>query len=115
MLFGVSAIAKDLNFRQSTLCQKCGKYSNVSVFTVSSQFHFFFPLFTWGKKYYAVSSCCDIVYSITPAAGQAIERGEDAQIWKHDMQVVGRASHCQKCGFLVVPGHQVCPKCHAKI
>lgn len=115
MLFGVSAVAKDLNFRQNTMCQKCGKYSSVSVFMVYSYFSFFAPIFKWGKKYYAVSNCCDMVYSVNSQAGQAIERGEETQLWKQDMQIVGRASHCQKCGFLVTPEHRSCPKCHAKI
>lgn len=115
MSFGISAVTKDLNFRQNTMCQKCGKYSSVSVYMMYSTFSFFAPLFKWGKKYYAVSSCCDMVFSVSPEAGQAIERGEETQLWKHDMQVVGRASHCQKCGFPLIPGQQICPKCHTRL
>ena len=55
MLFGVSAVSKELNFRQNTMCQKCGKYSSVSVYMMYSTFSIFAPLFKWGKKYYAVS------------------------------------------------------------
>lgn len=115
MSFGISAVAKDLNFHQSTMCQKCGKYSSVSVFSVSSTFSIFVPLFKWGTKYYAVSSCCDMVFSVSPQAGQAIERGEETQLWKQDMQIVGRASHCRECGFPLTPEYRVCPKCHAKL
>ena len=114
-LFGVSAVSKELNFRQNTMCQKCGKYSSVSVYMMYSTFSIFAPLFKWGKKYYAVSDCCDMVFSVSPEAGQAIERGEETQLWKQDMQIVGRASHCQKCGFPLTPGQQTCPKCHTKL
>ena len=50
MLFGVSAVSKELNFRQNTMCQKCGKYSSVSVYMMYSTFSIFAPLFKWGKK-----------------------------------------------------------------
>lgn len=118
MLFigGISATKKDLDFHQNTICQKCGRYSSVSVFMVYSYFSLFFiPLFKWGKKYYAISNCCQMVYSINPKLGQAIERGEEVELWQQDMEIVGRSSQCQKCGFLLTPEYRFCPKCGAKL
>jgi len=60
---GISQGHKDLGFLQTLICKKCGRFSSVSVYMVYTYFSFFFiPLFKWGKKYYAVSNCCQTTF-----------------------------------------------------
>ncbi len=115
---GIGQGQKDLGFLQTLICKKCGRYGSVSVFMVYTYFSFFFiPLFKWGKKYYAVSSCCQTTFAIPDEVGKAIERREPITLREEDLEILGSAdsSHCPECGFLVSPEYAYCPKCGRKI
>ncbi|WP_313527928.1 zinc ribbon domain-containing protein [Anaerotignum sp.] len=117
---GISQGHKDLGFLQTLICKKCGRFSSVSVYMVYTYFSFFFiPLFKWGKKYYAVSNCCQTTFSIPDELGKAIERGESVSLREEDLEIVGMAtnnySNCPDCGFLLTPEYTYCPKCGRKI
>ena len=110
---------KDLGFIQTLICKKCGRYSSVSVFMVYTYFSFFFiPLFKWGKKYYAVSNCCQTTFSIPDEIGKAIARGEAITLREDDLEIVGTSAsyaHCPDCGFLLSSEYTYCPKCGRKL
>lgn len=117
---GISQGQKDLGFLQTFICKKCGRYSSVSVFMVYTYFSFFFiPLFKWGKKYYAVSNCCQTTFSIPNEIGKAIERGESITLKEEDLEATGfeknDCSYCPNCGFLLSPEYTYCPKCGRKL
>ena len=118
---GISQGRKDFDFfRQTMICKKCGRYSSISVFMIYTYFSFFFiPLFKWGKQYYAVSNCCNTVFSIDKELGKAIERGEHINLREEDLTIVGmdqsRTNHCPDCGFLLTPEYAYCPKCGKKL
>ncbi len=118
---GISRGRKDFDFfRQTMVCKKCGRYSSISVFMIYTYFSFFFiPLFKWGKKYYAVSNCCNTVYSIDQELGKAIENGENILLQEDNLTIVGMASasttNCLDCGFLLTPEYTYCPKCGRKL
>lgn len=111
---------KDFDFRQTMICKKCGRYSSISVFMVYSYFSFFFiPLFKWGKKYYAVSNCCQAVYAMDAELGRAIEHGEAITIQETDLTLVGTDStqipNCPDCGYPLEHDFAYCPKCGKKL
>ena len=118
---GISQGRKNFDFfRQTMICKKCGRYSSISVFMIYTYFSFFFiPLFKWGKQYYAVSNCCNTVFSIDKELGKAIERGEHIDLREEDLTIVGmdqsRTNHCPDCGFLLTPEYAYCPKCGRKL
>lgn len=117
---GISMGRKDFDFRQTIICKKCGRYSSISVFMVYSYFSFFFiPLFKWGKKYYAVSNCCQAVYTIDTELGRAVEHGENVTIHEADLTLVGtdhmHQQNCPDCGYLLESNFSYCPKCGKKI
>ena len=115
---GIAQGQKDLGFLQTLICKKCGRYGSVSVFMVYTYFSFFFiPLFKWGKKYYAVSNCCQSTFSISEELGKAIERGESVTLREEDLEMAGVSNdtHCPHCGFLLTPQYTYCPKCGQKI
>ncbi len=117
---GISMGRKDFDFRQTMICKKCGRYSSISVFMVYSYFSFFFiPLFKWGKKYYAVSNCCQTVYALDAEVGHSVERGETVTIREEDLQLVGvdrtQVQNCPDCGYLLQSEYEYCPKCGRKL
>ncbi len=117
---GIAQGQKDLGFLQTLICKKCGRYSSVSVFMVYTYFSFFFiPLFKWGKKYYAVSNCCQATFSIPHEIGKAIERGESVTLKEEDLEAEGFEkrdyTYCPDCGFLLSPEYTYCPKCGRKL
>ncbi|WP_312061132.1 zinc ribbon domain-containing protein [Anaerotignum sp.] len=117
---GIAQGQKDLGFLQTLICKKCGRYGSVSVYMVYTYFSFFFiPLFKWGKKYYAVSSCCQTTFSIPDEIGKTIERGENVTLREDDLEIVGMEqsynAHCPDCGFLRSPEYTYCPKCGRKL
>ena len=117
---GISMGRKDFDFRQTMICKKCGRYSSISVFMMYSYISFFFiPLFKWGRKYYAVSNCCQAVYALDAELGKAIEHGESVNIREEDLTLVGtehtQVQHCPDCGCLLEREFAYCPKCGRKI
>lgn len=118
---GIAQGRKDFDFfRQTMICKKCGRYSSISVFMVYTYFSFFFiPLFKWGKKYYAVSNCCNTVYAIDAELGRSIERGEAVTLREEDLTMIGmndsRTNNCPDCGYLLNPEYEYCPKCGRKL
>lgn len=117
---GISQGRKAFSFLQTLICKKCGRYSNVSVFMTYTYFSFFFiPLFKWGKKYYALSGCCNTTFAIPHDLGRAIERGEHVTLHPDDLEMIGTGNHintnCTDCGFLLSEEYTYCPKCGRKI
>lgn len=107
-------------FRQTIICQKCGRLSSISVFMVYTYFSFFFiPLFKWGKQYYAVSNCCSTIFSIDKDLGKAIEKGESVTLREEDLTIIGiqenTTANCPDCGYLLTSEYAFCPKCGRKI
>lgn len=116
---GIATGRKDLPFHQTLICPKCGRLCGISVFMTYTYFSFFFiPLCKWGKKYYAVSNCCNAVFSIDAALGRALEQGDSIELRPEQLTLVGvdasRAARCPDCGYLLSPEYEYCPKCGRK-
>jgi hypothetical protein len=51
---------------------------------------FFIPVWKWNRQYFVRMSCCGTVYTLDPAVGEAIARGENPEIRPADLvQVPG--------------------------
>lgn len=117
---GISMGQKMLDFIQTMICKSCGRYTGISVYMTYTYFSFFFiPLFKWGKKYYAVTSCCNTVYAIPDVLGRAIERGETVTLTEDDLTPTGEAMErdrrCPNCGYPLQGGYTYCPGCGRKL
>lgn len=117
---GINTAQKALDFIQTIICKKCGRYGSISVFMTYTCFTFFFiPIFKWNRQYFAVSSCCNTVFSIPKEKGEAIARGESVTLEDDDLTIVGsdpyQDCHCPECGYLLSDDFTFCPKCGRKI
>ncbi|MCM8709861.1 zinc ribbon domain-containing protein [Clostridium sp. SYSU_GA19001] len=114
---GVSSKQKKLDFNQTIICVNCGRYGRYEIFMEYMYLSLFFiPTLKWNKKYYAVSSCCSSVYSISNELGDRIARGEQVTLSEQDLHFIhnGRtyfAKQCPNCGFETQEDFQYCPRC----
>lgn len=117
---GITTAQKALDLLQTVICKKCGRYGSISVFMTYTCFTFFFiPILKWNRQYYAVSSCCNTVFSIPKEKGEAIAKGEPVTLEDTDLTIVGNDAHsvhhCPDCGYLLSEEFLYCPKCGRKI
>ncbi len=119
-IIGISSGVKQLTFLQTIVCPKCDHFGRLTIFMTYTYFSFFFiPLFKWGKKYYAKTSCCNAVYSIAPELGKSIEKGETITLSQEDLHFAETEAHfgreCPLCGYPVSDSFEYCPKCGRKL
>ena len=129
-MIGVTEGQKNLDYRQPAECGACGRYGAYEVFMTFTQLLLFFiPVFKWNRQYFVKMSCCDTVYTLDPAVGAAIERGEQVTIRPADLVRIqwtgnagnsysstaeseGRVHHrCVICGYETDEDFDFCPKC----
>lgn len=114
---GIATGKKVFSFRQMITCKVCGRYSSISVFMTYTYFSFFFiPLFKWNKQYFAVSNCCETLFSIPKHLGESIARGENITLQDDDLTMVYHGQkHCPHCGIAIENNFVYCPKCGEKL
>ena len=90
-MIGITNGKKDLDHHQPAVCGACGRYGAYEVFMTYTQLLLFFiPVFKWNRQYFVRMSCCGTVYTLDPAVGSAIARGERTEIQPSDLvQVPG--------------------------
>lgn len=119
-IMGITQGRKDYSLNQVFICDQCGSYGRYQVFmTYMCLSLFFIPCFKWNKKYYVQSTCCQTVYSLDPAIGRQIVRGENIQIVPEHLVRVNAgyqssAKKCHCCGFETREDFLYCPKCGNK-
>ncbi|ABW17788.1 zinc ribbon domain-containing protein [Alkaliphilus oremlandii] len=116
-IMGISPRREELDFNQTVVCSRCGKYgryNGIREYTALSLF--FIPVLKWGKKYYVRSSCCGSVYSIEKDLGDRIVKGENITLRDVDLSLIhgGEKYHgkrCAHCNFQTHEDFTYCPKC----
>lgn len=114
---GVSNKEQKLDFNQTIICSKCGKYGRYEVIMGYMYLSLFFiPTFKWNKKFYVVSSCCGSACLLNDEVGRRIAAGENVTIREEDLQFIDKgqfyyARRCNSCGFETNENFQYCPKC----
>lgn len=114
---GIATGKKVFSFRQMVTCKVCGRYSSISVFMTYTYFSFFFiPLFKWNKQYFAVSNCCETIFSIPKHLGELIAHRENITLQDDDLTIAYHGQkHCPHCGISVENHFVYCPKCGEKL
>lgn len=123
-MIGITDRHKDLDFAQTIVCRRCGKYGRYQVYMVYTVLLLFFiPCFKWNRRYYVETSCCGTIYELNPGIGRGIERGEIAEIREQDLTPTGYSQSgstrsgyhtrkiCRNCGYETDEDFQYCPKC----
>lgn len=114
---GVSSKQEKLDFGQSILCSSCSRFGNIEVYTEYMYLSvFFIPVMKWNRRYYARSSCCGSLYSVSEEAGEKIRKGERITLSEEDLQLMqqGHTSfvpRCPKCGCELEGDFRFCPNC----
>ena len=115
-IFGITNGEKQLDFYQNDICSSCGSYTTYHVFVTYMVFTLFFiPLFKFSKKYYVKSTCCNNIYSLSPAIGKKIEHGKNVKINPEDLTVIYTSKRCKNCGYTADKDFNFCPKCGGKL
>ena len=124
-ILGISNGFKDLNFSKMVICKNCGRYGRLEFFMVYNYISLFFiPIFKWGKKCYAKSTCCNAVFSISPELEKKILNNENPDIDDSDLtfeyvegagSVSGYHKTCPNCGYTLIDEFEYCTKCGKKI
>jgi len=118
-IMGVSQGQKKLDYNTVNICNCCGKYSNVDVYTTYWYFMFFFiPLIKWNKEYYVKTNCCNKVAKLDSEIGKLIEKGEYVNIdfEKLDFGCENNSIKvCSMCGYNTQEDFVYCPKCSNKL
>lgn len=118
LLFGTSTKESKLDFVQSIVCSNCGLHGKYEAFMTYSVFTIFFiPILKWNKRYYVTSTCCDSLYKVNKDIGRSIERGDNINIDKSDLQAININSSkvCANCKFPIENEFAYCPRCGEKI
>jgi hypothetical protein len=120
-IFGISNGEKKLDFIQTMLCGRCGKFGRLEAFVTYMYFSLFFiPVFRWGKRYYVKSTCCNSVYEIDRELGRRIQRGENVNLTEKDLHFMNSYEQsagpaCPFCGYPISSGFEYCPRCGRKL
>lgn len=121
LIFGISNGEKRLEFNQTMICSRCGQFGRLELFMTYKYFSLFFiPIFKWGIRYYAKSTCCNRVYEIDRELGRRIKRGETIELSEHELHDMrGTDAHfterCPICSYPVTHEFDYCPKCGRKL
>lgn len=123
-IMGINQGMKELAYNASLfICGRCGRYGRYQVFMTYTYLSLFFiPVFKWGKRYYAKTSCCGTVYELPQDAGRRLARGEDLTLTPDMLTVVSSgkggsgydvssAKRCANCGYETTEDFEYCPKC----
>lgn len=117
---GVSSKQEKLDFGQSILCRSCSRFGNLEVYTEYMYLSvFFIPVMKWNRRYYARSSCCGCLYSVSEEAGERIRKGERITLSEGDLQLLqgqtGFVPRCPKCGCELAGDFRFCPNCGSSL
>ena len=121
-IMGINQGMKELSYNAALfICDRCGRYGRYQVcMTYTYLSLFFIPIFKWGKRYYAKTSCCGTVYELPQEAGRRLARGEDVTLTPEMLTMVsaGNAAaswhpskRCANCGYETTEDFEYCPKC----
>ena len=113
-IFGTEAREKQLDFEQNILCPHCGRYGRLTVYVRYTCFTLFFiPIFSWGRRYFAKTSCCSSVCELDPQLGRELERRKLSSIDVSALNFAGPACarRCAYCGYETAEDFAYCPKC----
>ena len=116
-MMGIMDGRKNIDFNQTIICDRCGKYGRYQVFMLYTVLSLFFiPVFKWNKRYYVQTSCCNTVYELDTEIGRQIASGQDVEILPHHLNCVGGNFYksCSNCGFETSEDFEFCPKCGRK-
>jgi len=115
---GVNNKREQLDYYEPILCDSCLKYGRFEAYIEFNEFSLFFvPLFKFGKKFYARTTCCNSLYLITnKEKGLMMERGQGHNVFLEDKDVKllqeGICGNtCPKCCCQVSEEHNFCPNC----
>ena len=114
---GISSKRDRLDYNQTIICSNCGKYSRYEVFMEYTCLSLFFiPVFKWGKKYYAKTSCCSSLYLTNKDIGKKIANNENINLTDQDLELVQQGyvysiKRCENCGYETNEDFNYCPKC----
>lgn len=117
---GIYPKKKELDYYVPIICKCCGRYGRYEVFVEYNAFSLFFiPLFKFGKKYYAKTTCCNSIYLIiNKEKGYMIEKGRGQNIVLNDEDlmllqkgIISGAGKCPHCGCEVRGNYKYCPNC----
>lgn len=127
---GISQGQRILDYVQTVICDRCGRYGRYQIIMTYMYFSFFFiPVFKWNKRFYIKMTCCGAVYELNPDVGKAILRGSQTEISKEDMTLAevgnergaqgdspqGPWKRCGGCGYETREDFEFCPKCGNKL
>ena len=120
LFFGIMPVQKEVNYRLSGICPRCGQVCNYNVMMQASSFSLFFiPIFTFGKKYFVKTNCCDELYMIDKEIGKQLELNQLVTLTESDLiPVYGSVkpySACPNCNYEVESDFVHCPKCGKKL
>ena len=117
---GVYPKRVDLDYYEPIMCNCCTKYGRYEAFMEFNELSLFFiPLFKFGKKFYARTTCCNSLYLIkNKEKGIMIERGQGHNVFLKDEDLelieIGTccsAERCPNCGSQVSTEYKYCPNC----
>ena len=75
-IMGINPVKKPIKYKNTFICNVCGKYGNYEVYTTYMCFSLFFiPIIKWKKHYYAYSTCCGSLYERNREIGRNLQRG----------------------------------------
>lgn len=119
-IFGISSGTKQLDFQQTMICNRCGKYGRLNAFMIYSSFTLFFiPIFRFKKEYFIRTSCCNTTYPLEKELGRKIEHGEPITLSDENLNFslasTPPAIHlCPNCGENLDSSFTYCPRCGTK-
>ncbi|HOK48776.1 MAG TPA: zinc ribbon domain-containing protein [Sedimentibacter sp.] len=119
---GINRKREQLDYYEPIMCSACTKYGRFEAYVEYSVLSLFFiPIFRFGKKYYARTTCCNSLYLITnKEKGLMMERGQGHNVFLKDEDLMliqkgfsGRT--CPNCYNQVSQEHNYCPNCGTKL
>ncbi len=121
-IMGINQGMKELAYNTPLfICGRCGRYGRYQVYMTYTYLSLFFiPIFKWGKRYYAKTSCCGTVYELPQETGRRLARGEDVTLTPEMLTMVSSGSaaaawhpakRCANCGYETMEDFEYCPKC----
>ena len=123
-IFGIFNGFKDLDFTKMVICKNCGRYGRLEFFMTYTYISLFFiPVLKWGKKYYAKSTCCNSIFSVSDSLIKKILNNENPEINDDDLTYEYSEysnqyysnNKCPNCGYSINYEFEYCPKCGTKI